>query len=245
MAIKSKIVRVGCAGWTIPRAAADRFPADGSHLERFAQRFSAVEINSSFYRPHRRQTYERWGQSVPLAFRFSVKVPKQITHELRLHDAAAAIDDFLEGVTGLGQRLGCLLVQLPPSLDFDGDVADAFFTHFRREYQGPIACEPRHATWFAPTVAALWQQHQISRVAADPPPVIGAEVPGGSQRFRYFRLHGSPRIYYSQYTAEFLSALALQVKTGKSTETWCIFDNTAANHAVPDALQLQQLLDES
>ena len=79
-------IRVGCAGWSIPREHADRFPEEGSHLARYAGRFPAVEINSSFYKPHRPATYARWAASVPADFRFSVKVPKLATHERRAND---------------------------------------------------------------------------------------------------------------------------------------------------------------
>ncbi|HEY9423039.1 MAG TPA: DUF72 domain-containing protein, partial [Thermoanaerobaculia bacterium] len=80
-------ILVGCAGWSLPRAEQAEFPETGSHLERYASRFGAVEINSSFHRPHRPATYARWSASVPASFRFSVKVPKTITHGLRLRDA--------------------------------------------------------------------------------------------------------------------------------------------------------------
>jgi len=75
---------VGCAGWSLPREQWPAFAAEGTHLQRYASRFNAVEINSSFYRPHLPKTYARWAQSVPPGFRFSVKVPQRITHELRL-----------------------------------------------------------------------------------------------------------------------------------------------------------------
>ena len=76
-------VRVGTAGWALPVAFRDQFPADGSHLARYASVFGAVEINSSFYRAHLRSTYSRWAASVPEDFRFSVKMPKTITHSYR------------------------------------------------------------------------------------------------------------------------------------------------------------------
>src|ERR1700710_2034231 len=107
-------VRIGCAGWSLPRAEASHFAAAGSHLERYVARFEAVEINSSFHRPHRPATYARWAASVPPSFRFSVKVPKAITHDLRLRDAHGLLQTFLAEAAGLGDRLGCLLVQLPP-----------------------------------------------------------------------------------------------------------------------------------
>src|SRR3954465_6896167 len=107
--------RVGTAGWSIPTAAADRFPAEGSSLERYAAVFDAVEINSSFHRPHRRATYERWAQSVPADFRFSVKLPRTITHDAALAGCEALLNRFADEVSGLGDKLGALLVQLPPT----------------------------------------------------------------------------------------------------------------------------------
>jgi uncharacterized protein YecE (DUF72 family) len=75
---------VGTAGWSLDRRYAAHFPGAGSHLQRYSGSFNAAEINSSFHRPHRRSTYERWAASVPEDFRFSVKLPKTITHERRL-----------------------------------------------------------------------------------------------------------------------------------------------------------------
>ncbi len=112
------MVRVGTAAWSIPKLHAQAFPEEGSHLERYGAVLNAVEINSSFYRPHQRSTYERWAGTVPDAFRFAVKVPKAITHERRLADTDALLDRFLSEVSGLGKRLGPLLVQLPPKLSF-------------------------------------------------------------------------------------------------------------------------------
>src|SRR5689334_17239458 len=111
--------RVGTAGWAIPRPVAERFPAEGSGLARYAARFDAVEINSTFYRSHRPATYARWVASTPPQFRFAVKLPRTITHEARLADSAARIAAFRAEAAQLGEKLGPLLVQLPPSLAYD------------------------------------------------------------------------------------------------------------------------------
>src|SRR4051812_9584355 len=92
----------GCAGWTIPRDAAAAFPADGSHLARYAAVFNAVEINSSFYRAHRAATYARWADSVPGDFRFSVKLPRAITHDAGLRGVHALLDQFAAEAGQLG-----------------------------------------------------------------------------------------------------------------------------------------------
>ncbi len=238
------VIRIGCAGWNVPRDSGDSFPEEGSHLERYAQRFFAVEINSSFYRPHRPATYARWAQSVPADFKFSVKAPKKITHELRLSGASAALDQFLYEVITLGDKLGCLLVQLPPSLQFDAAIAAAFFSELRAKYAEKIACEPRHATWFSVESADLLGRYKVARVAADPALHPGASEPAGDPSMQYFRLHGSPRTYFSRYTDEYLALLAkrLIAGSGKGLEVWCIFDNTAAGHAIENALQLRRLV---
>ena len=235
------MMRVGCAGWSIPRASAANFPNDGSHLQRYAGVLNAAEINSSFHRPHRRSTYEKWAASVGPDFRFSVKLPKQITHEYRLADATSLIDDFLDQIQGLADRLGCLLVQLPPSLALASDVASSFFSYFRSVFQGPIVLEARHSSWCTAEADSILADFRIGRVAADPPVIPCADKPGDGSQVKYFRLHGSPRVYYSAYQTEFLSELAsvLVARLSQKHETWCICDNTAAGHAIENALQLQ------
>jgi uncharacterized protein YecE (DUF72 family) len=232
-------VRIGCAGWSLAREHWPAFGEEGSHLQRYASRFNAVEINSSFYRPHRPQTYTRWAQSVPEGFRFCVKVPKLISHEQRLQGCEALLDDFLAQCTELGEKLGCLLIQLPPSLQFDPELAERFFEMVRMRFSGGVAFEPRHQSWDA--AEALLIRHRIARVAADPSPMSGGEVPAGWNGLHYWRLHGSPRIYHSAYGREWLSALAQRIASDPEP-AWCIFDNTASGAAVGDALTLGSLL---
>ncbi|TIW82750.1 MAG: DUF72 domain-containing protein, partial [Mesorhizobium sp.] len=107
---------VGTAGWSIPAAYKTSFPSAGSQLERYAMRLSNVEINSSFHKPHRRETYESWARSVPDHFRFSAKLPRAVTHERRLEACDDLLDIFLGQIGGLGAKLSVLLIQLPPSL---------------------------------------------------------------------------------------------------------------------------------
>lgn len=228
--------RIGCAGWSLPREERAHFPEKGTLLERYASAFPAVEINSSFHRPHRATTYARWSASVPADFRFSVKVPKAITHGLRLQGADILLDTFLAESAGLGDKLGCLLVQLPPSLGFEPGVASAFFTALRSRSKVPVACEPRHASWFTPEAEEVLIEFKVARVAADPERVPGAGEPGGWQGLAYFRLHGSPRIYYSAYEEEYLEGLATRLRS--CDEAWCIFDNTVLGAATRNALEL-------
>jgi uncharacterized protein YecE (DUF72 family) len=237
-------VRVGCAGWSILSRHTGLFDAGDSHLARYATRFDVVEINSSFYRPHAAKTYQRWAASVPRAFRFSVKLPKAITHDGRLRAAGAALSRFSGEVAGLGNKLGGLLVQLPPSLAFDARTADTFFAVLRRRLTVPVACEPRHPSWFESGVENIWQRYEVARVAADPARIPAASLPGGRGRWHYWRWHGSPRMYYDSYDEDRLRALAhaLLAEATRSRVAWCIFDNTAGGHAIANAARLQELL---
>jgi uncharacterized protein YecE (DUF72 family) len=237
-------IHVGTAGWSIPRAQRRRFPAAKSNLARYAQVLPAVEINSTFYRPHRAGTFARWAATVPRAFRFAVKMPRAITHDQRLAGCGPLVQEFLEQVAPLGQRLGCLLVQLPPSLVFDARVARAFFRMLRKHFARGIALEPRHASWFSDKAEALLNEYEVSRVAADPPRIQGGGEPGGWHGLAYLRLHGSPKVYYSSYGDHYLDSLVNTLKDlrHRRIPAWCIFDNTALGAATANALSVMDRL---
>jgi len=233
--------RIGTAGWTVPRAVADRFPGEGSGLQRYAARLSAAEINTTFYRSHRPATWARWRDSTPAGFRFAVKLSRAITHDARLAPVEGLLDAAIAEARLLEAKLGPLLVQLPPSLAFDPDVAGRFFLRLRERFAGPVACEPRHASWFESQADALLSQARVARVAADPArhPLAGA--PGGWPELAYWRLHGSPRMYVSPYGDAALRILAREMAASPASERWCVF-NTASGAAAADALRLQALL---
>jgi len=235
-------VMIGTAGWSIPAASAADFPDEGSHLERYARHLPAVEINSSFHRPHRPDTYRRWAAAVPEAFRFAVKLPKAITHQRRLVDAGDLLQEFAAQIAGLAEKLEIILVQLPPSLAFDSAVGKAFFPVLGQQIDATIACEPRHPSWFTDEADDCLAQHRVARVAADPLIAPAGARPGGWPGLRYHRLHGAPRIYYSPYDEAALAVLAEQVAEA-DTRCWCMFDNTASGAATGDALALQRLID--
>lgn len=235
---------VGCAGWAIPAAHRNRFGRGDSVLARYATRLDCVEINSTFYRPHKRDTYARWADEVPASFRFAVKIPRSISHDARLRGCGPLLDTFLYECGGLGNKLATLLLQLPPSLVFDGRTVTPFFSMLRRRWSGPVACEPRHSSWFTPRAEDALRRHRIARVAADPATHSGAATPGGDRSLAYWRWHGSPRMYYSAYDDETLrgSARAVAGIARDAGSSWVVFDNTAHGHAIGDALRFKSML---
>jgi uncharacterized protein YecE (DUF72 family) len=235
---------VGTAAWANPPAERGKRAESASHLEHYAARFNAVEINSSFYRPHQRSTYERWRQSTPAAFRFCVKLPRTVTHDCGLRNCRKELKGFLQEVAGLDKKLRVLLVQTPASLAFEAGVAARFFASLAAANSCRIVCEPRHASWFSPKAEETLRRYGISRVAADPAKVPEASEPAGARSLIYYRLHGSPRMYYSSYSSEYLRELSGKIRSSdtKSTEVWCVFDNTALHASWENALELQRLL---
>ena len=232
---------LGTAGWSLPREQQQRFPPGDSHLARYAAIFNAAEINSTFHRPHRASTYERWAASVPPGFRFSVKLPRTITHDRRLEGTRDLVDAFLADLAPLGDRVGCLLVQLPPKLELDARTARAFFTSMRKRFDAGIAVEPRHASWFAPSADRMLAAQRVARVVADPLRAPEGAEPGGWTGMAYYRLHGSPRVYYSSYEDDFLERVAAKLRRlrAEGIPQWCIFDNTTLGAGTANALWLR------
>jgi uncharacterized protein YecE (DUF72 family) len=134
-------------------------------------------------------------------------------------------------------------VQLPPSLEFEAAVARRFFNTLRGRSELPAVCEPRHASWFRAAADKVLRDHCIARVAADPARCPGAEQPGGGRGLAYFRLHGSPKMYYSAYSSEYLAGLAARLQSEAAARpVWCIFDNTTLGAATGNARFLQEKL---
>jgi uncharacterized protein YecE (DUF72 family) len=237
-------IYIGTAGWNIRKDYVPLFPGQGSHLERYAQSFNAVEINSSFYKEHNPVTYARWAAAVPPEFRFSVKLSRYFTHEKKLAETGERLRSTLLAVAELGPKFGVLLVQLPPSLKFEARTAEKFFGDLRALYEGPLAIEPRHLTWTDERALNLLERERICKVLADPEPCPLSQ-PFVSDLI-YYRLHGSPEIYRSNYECERLNKIESEMRNAAQTaavsQTWCIFDNTTFGYATVNAYDLDRRL---
>jgi uncharacterized protein YecE (DUF72 family) len=244
-------MRIGTAGWTISRETAPSFSGEGRHLQRYARVLDGAEINSSFHRSHRVEVYQRWAAETPPGFRFSVKLPRSITHEGRLRHAREPLRRFLGEACGLGDRLAVILVQLPPSFAFEARPVRNFFGLLAGQFGGSVVCEPRHASWFTPAADRALVALRVARAAADPARAAEAGRPGGwlgpegdgRGAVVYYRWHGAPRVYWSRYEPAWLRARADELaRWPVQAQPWCIFDNTASGAAIANALELRALM---
>lgn len=228
---------IGTAGWSIPGDYSSEFPPDGAHLERYSLIFYAAEINSSFYNEHMPNTYERWKKSVPDDFLFSVKLNKKFIHGSGLKPDAIELKASIENIKTLGDKLGVILVQLPGSMSFEAKKADRFFKMLRKYYSGKLVIEPRNPQWAVSEARKIYEEYKVSKVIADPEKCPSDDeriITGGG--LKYYRLHGSPEIYKSQYSESFLRILYREIKDKE--DVWCIFDNTTFGYGTGDALRL-------
>ena len=142
-----------------------RFLKSGDRLAFYAEHFDTVELNVTFYRMPKATAFRGWRDAVPDDFRFAVKASRYLTHVRRLADPQQPVEFLMERATELGDRLGPVLLQLPPSLEIDLDRLDETLRAFRGA--APLAVEPRHRSWFVPELCDVLQRHDAAFVLAD------------------------------------------------------------------------------
>ena len=237
-------LHIGTAGWSIPTELKGDFAKTGTHLERYSKKLNAVEINSSFYQDHLSSTYERWSSCVPQSFRFSVKLSKYFTHTKRLGETGPKLIDGLHSIAALGKKWEVLLVQIPPSLEFEKKTAETFFSFIKKHCPAHVVFEPRHVSWINDVAIDLLEHYSINKVLADPEPCRApiARRPA-LEKIRYYRLHGAPLLYKSNYSAERIEQLAARLgdPISEAEKNWVIFDNTTFGFATLNAIHLKQL----
>ena len=146
---------------------------------------------------------------------------------------------FMSEASGLGSKLGVILVQLPPSLEFSSRAAHVFFGLLREYWEGFVVFEPRHASWFGEKPERVLVTHKVARVATDPSRIETAKQPGGWRGITYYRLHGSPRKYWSRYPPARITQWRDDLRlVDPAADAWCIFDNTASGAAIENALEI-------
>jgi len=230
-------IRIGVSGWRYAPWRGNFYPkklAQARELEYASRVFPSIELNGSFYSLQRPSSYAQWAQQTPPGFVFAVKGGRYITHMLRLRNADTALANFFaSGLFELGGKLGPILWQFPPNMQFDPPLFEAFFKLLPRTTQAAAelalgrdkrlkgreslepdanrrlrhAIEVRHATFVDPAFIAMLRKYRVAWVVADTPrpwPLF-EDV---TADFLYMRLHGATELYQSRYTDEQLDRWA-------------------------------------
>jgi len=264
---------VGISGWNYPPWRGTFYPPGLPHhteLRYAASRLNSIEINSSFYRLQRPTSYHRWMAETPEDFCFAVKGARFITHLKRLTDFEQTVPNFLaSGVLALGDKLGPLLWQLPPSFRFDAERLTAFLLALPRStgeaaylarrhderltgrawtgagQDRPLrhAVEVRHDSFKAQAFLDLLAEHRVAAVIAD---TAGKwpQFDAVTADFAYLRLHGAQELYVSGYTDAELANWAGKIRgwLDRGLDVYTYFDNDVKVRAPYDAMALARLL---
>jgi uncharacterized protein YecE (DUF72 family) len=246
-------LRIGTSGWMYKDWGATFYPPDlkKGHLQFLSQEFNTVEVNSSFYHLPRDTTFEKWRDETPDNFIFAVKLSRFITHQLRLREAKEPLDRFLTNAKKLRQKLGVILIQLPPSLKFDQDTLENFLSDLKKasaksHLEPRFALEPRHVSWFAKEELSavrriLTREHMAivfphsSKIPSAKP--IDANI---TADFLYVRFHGPSEFAASRYGASRLRPWAKRISAwlARGLDVFVYFNNDVHGHAIHDARTL-------
>jgi uncharacterized protein YecE (DUF72 family) len=234
------MIHVGTSGWQY-RDWRDVLYEEGlpqdRWLERYAQEFSVVEVNNSFYRLPEKATFQRWRRRTPAGFTFVVKASRYLTHLKRLRDAEDGVKLFWQRARGLGDKLGPVLFQLPPRFPADVPRLREFLSWLPNDLRA--AFEFRDASWIGDEVLGLLDEAGHAFVLADRPGFRGPLLVTGG--WSYVRFHQGTRLR-SDYRRDKLRRWADRISTLPAREVWVFFNNDHGGAAVRDAIFLRDVL---
>ncbi len=235
-------VRVGTSGWSYPHWKGPFYPpelASGEELAFIARHFASVEINATFYRLPTAAAVTRWRAAVPEDFIFAVKASRYITHVKKLKEPERTLPPFLEVVSGLGEKLGPFLFQLPPRWRFDSGRLAAFLAALPKGQRA--AFEFRDESWFGAGCLSLLAASGAALCFSE---IAGQRAPEEpTADFAYYRLHGPGEAYEGSYDEAALQTLAGKCLgfAARGLDVYCYFDNDQAGFAAKNAARLREL----
>jgi uncharacterized protein YecE (DUF72 family) len=234
--------RIGTSGWNYRHWKEIFYPpkiAVAHWLDFYSHYFTTVEVNATFYRLPKIETFDNWYEKTPENFLWAVKASKFITHTRRLKDSREPLERLYSAVERLKEKQGPILFQLPPSLSFENELFTSFCKNLKSTHQHVL--EIRHPSWIDARVFEILRDYNIALCLSDTAgrypyhEVVTAD-------FLYIRLHGSKKLYASEYTEEELLEWARKIKRW-DRETYLYFDNDFQGFAIKNAKRLKEILD--
>jgi uncharacterized protein YecE (DUF72 family) len=232
---------IGTSGWHYDHCRGDFYPvglAKTGWLGFYASQFPTVELNNSFYQLPSEKAFASWKNATPPGFVFSVKVNRFITHIKRLRETGEATAKSISRARILGDRLGPLLYQLPPSMKYDAGVLEDFLKTLSSDCRHVF--EFRHISWFNPGTYELLDKYHSGFCVYDMPGLVTPAMV--TSDFAYVRFHGNRELYISGYSDEEMGEWAGKIKSLAVNTVYIYFNNDAGGFAIKNALKLASLL---
>lgn len=234
---------IGCSGFHYKEWKEVFYPKNVPQtkwFEYYCQHFNTIELNTTFYRFPRVEALQSWYNKSPNIFKFSVKAPRLITHYKTFVDCETLLGDFYASVhEGLADKLGCVLFQLPPKVVYSNEVLRRIIGNLDPSFNNVI--EFRDDSWWNTNVYNALKKHKIGFCGISHPKLKDDVIKNNS--ILYYRFHGVPVLYKSEYTAEYIKEITNEIITaGKYDEIYVYFNNTWGTGALTNARQMQNLL---
>lgn len=234
---------IGCSGFSQGYWKGYFYPEDlpgKDYLSYYSAHLNAVEINSTFYRKPTLKTLEKWFGQTPEDFKFFIKIPKNITHLKKMADVKEEITLFCAHISsGLKNKLAGFLFQLPPSFHKSEENLNLITESVADEFLNVI--EFRHESWWQKDIQNILSEKNIIFSGVSFPNNIPDDVVINNDQFLYYRLHGVPVLFKSEYNENELKDLAEKLKKFNRT-MYVFFNNTWGIAGIKNALELQNLL---
>jgi uncharacterized protein YecE (DUF72 family) len=239
-------LHIGTSGWSYRHWEGIFYPEGlkpDKYLEYYITHFDCVELNASFYNLPRLTTVSGWLNRTPVSFRFCPKLSRLITHQLQLAGIEEAMQKFFDVFEGMKERMGPVLVQLPPGLSYNKQLITSFFSLIKEKYSYySFAVEPRNKSWINDDFIDLLQQYGIAFVIAD----SGKRYPsfeGATAGFVYLRFHGREQLYASDYSEDILREYGEKVRKwlAEGLDVWIFFNNDYHGYAIKNAEKLIEI----
>lgn len=236
------LLRIGTSGWNYNHWHENFYPSDqpkSKWLEYYCQYFNTVEVNATFYRLPKAETFEKWHKRTPANFLWAVKASRYLTHIRRLKEPKEPLDRFYQATKHLREKLGPLLFQLPPNMHFDEELLCEFCQALEPTQRHTL--EVRHASWIDDRLFSMLQRYHIAFCISD----TAGRFPyheAVTADFIYIRLHGSKQLYASDYSEEELQTWSDKIRKWNK-DTYVYFDNDFNGYAPKNAKYLLELLD--
>ena len=235
------MIYLGTSGWYYDHWVDNFYPEEldkGDWLSFYAERFSSVEVNASFYRLPFENMVTGWHDKTPEDFVLSFKGSRVVTHRKKLRNVTDYLTKFYDRIELARDKRGVILWQLPPWMERNDDLLESFLSQLHREI--PQAVEFRHQSWFDPTVYHLLESYDVALCIVSAPDLpLQIEV---TTSFAYIRWHGSKEWYSSRYTRHALQRWADIIRNLDVQDVYGYFNNDYSAYAPQNCRQLQRLL---
>ncbi|MFP5438908.1 MAG: DUF72 domain-containing protein [Bacteroidia bacterium] len=210
-------------------------------FEYYCKHFNTYELNATFYRFPTLKSLETWYEKAPDGFIFSIKIPKTITHIKRMEGCKDEIEKFYDVArAGLREKLGCVLFQLPPSFTYSPERLEAIISAMNPEFANVV--EFRNESWWREDVMEILDSNNISFCSVNYPKLPTSIMK--TTQTGYVRMHGNPKLFYSEYTQEQIESLYSAVISNNFKQVYIYFNNTASTAGIINALQAKKLNEE-